>query len=106
MIMGRSESRPNLTPEARTSRLINMAYDLVEERIRDKTATSQELTHFLKLATEKSHLERELLSAQVALANAKAESIHRAEEKGELYIEAINAMRSYSGDGEYYETQL
>ena len=43
--------RPGLTPEARENQLIADAMDMAEEQIRNRTASSQVLTHFLKLAT-------------------------------------------------------
>ena len=45
-------SKPASTPEAREQQLISAAYDLVEERILNGTATSQELVHFLKLGSQ------------------------------------------------------
>ena len=51
------KSRPALTPEARENQLIAKAYDLVEQRLDDGTATSQETTHFLKLGSAKAKLE-------------------------------------------------
>ena len=42
--------RPALSPETRENQLISLAYDLVEERLLNGTATSQETTYFLKLA--------------------------------------------------------
>ena len=39
--------RPALTPEARENQLISLAVDLAEEQLRDKTASSQVITHFL-----------------------------------------------------------
>ena len=56
--------RPALTPEARENQLISMAYDLVEQRLLDGTATSQETTHFLKLGSTKARLEMEKLQKE------------------------------------------
>ena len=39
--------RPALTPEARENQMIALAVDLVEQRLLDGTASSQETTHFL-----------------------------------------------------------
>ena len=49
--------RPALTPEARENQLISLAVDLVEQRLIDGTASSQETTHFLKLGSMKNRLE-------------------------------------------------
>ena len=60
----RTRQKPSLDPEVRENQLISYAIDLVEQRLLDGTASSQETTHFLKLATQKSRLENQLLEAQ------------------------------------------
>ena len=42
------KTRPALTPEAREKQLVALAVDLVEKRLREGTASSQEVTHILK----------------------------------------------------------
>jgi hypothetical protein len=91
--------RRALTPEARENQLIAYAYDLVEERLRNGTASSQETTHFLKMGSSKAMLEREKLIAENKLANAKAEEIASRERSEELFREAIKAFGIYSGKG-------
>ena len=91
--------RPALSPEARENQLIALAVDLVEKRLIEGTASSQETTHFLKLATTKARLEREILEKQKSLIEAKTESLQSAKRVEELYANAINAMRRYSGQG-------
>lgn len=92
--------RPALTPEARENQLISLATDLVEQRLIDGTASSQETTHFLKLATSKARLEREILEKQAELITAKTENLKSAKRIEELYTEALNAMRNYAGQGD------
>ena len=84
--------------EARENQLIALAIDAVEERIRNKTATSQELCHFLKLASSKERLEKEKLALEKELLAAKAEAIKSQQRVEELYANALSAMRSYSYD--------
>lgn len=91
--------RPALTPEARENQLIALAVDLVEQRLIDGTASSQETTHFLKLGSMKNRLEMEKLAEENRLLRAKTESIQSAERVEKLYAEAIDAMRRYSGNG-------
>lgn len=67
--------RPALTPEAREGQMISLAMDLVEQRLRNGTASSQETTHFLKLATEKERLERKLAEKELELKEAKRQQI-------------------------------
>lgn len=91
--------RPALTPEARENQLIALATDLVEQRLIDGTASSQETTHFLKLATTKARLEKEILMEQKKLITAKTESLQAEKKNEELFREAIAAMKEYSGRG-------
>lgn len=91
--------RPALTPEARENQLISLAVDLVERRLREGTASSQETTHFLKLASTKARIEKEILEKQKELIEAKTQSLQSAKRVEELYANALEAMRSYSGAG-------
>ena len=91
--------RPALTPEARENQLISLATDLVEKRLIEGTASSQETTHFLKLATQEAKLKLKILEKQEELISAKTESIKSAQRTEELYRDAIIAMRKYSGGG-------
>lgn len=95
--------RPAITPEGRENQLVSLAFDLVEQRLLDGTASSQETTHFLKLGTEKARLEREKLKAENELLIAKKEDIQNNKDMKILYADAIKAMRRYSGQGGYDE---
>lgn len=90
-------TRPALTPEARENQMISLAMDLVEQRLKNGTASSQETTHFLKLATVKEQLEREQLAKENELVQAKIDAIKSSKHTEELYEDALRAMRSYSG---------
>ena len=94
------ELRPALTPEARENQLIALAMNLVEQRLRDGTASSQETTHFLKAASSKHKLEMERLKLENELVAAKTKALANAEEVKVLYEDAIKAMRMYAGHGE------
>ena len=91
------KSRPALTPEARENQLIAKAYDLVEQRLDDGTATSQETTHFLKLGSVKAKLELEKLRKETDLLVSKMEVLDSAKRMEELYSEALDAMKRYGG---------
>jgi hypothetical protein len=89
---------PATTPEGRENQLISLAMDLVEKRLMKGTASSQETTHFLKLGSTKERKELALLEQELELKKAKTESIQSAKRVEELYVNALNAMRRYSGD--------
>ena len=91
--------KPALTPEARENQLIYLATELAEQQLRDGTASSQVITHYLKLGSSKERIEKEILEKQKDLITAKTEALHSAKRIEELYANAISAMRSYSGHG-------
>lgn len=92
--------RPALTPESREQQLIAAAMDLAEEQILNGTASSQVIAHFLKLGSTKYQIEKRKLERETDLLEAKTEMIKSAEHIEELYSEAIDAMRVYSGSGD------
>lgn len=91
--------RPALTPEARENQLVSLAVDLAEKQLMEGTASSQVITHYLKLGTTKAQLEKEKLEKENELLKAKTESIRSAQRSDELYADALNAFRRYSGQG-------
>lgn len=91
--------RPALTPEARENQMISLAVDLAERQLMDGTASSQVITHYLKLGTTKERLEREKLENENELLKAKVEAYQSAARTEELYADAIAAMKNYAGVG-------
>lgn len=97
------KSRPALTPEARENQLICLATDLAEQQLRDGTASSQVITHYLKLGSSKERLEKSILEKQKELIEAKTQSLHSAQNMEQIYKDAIEAMKRYSGQGDSSE---
>lgn len=95
--------RPALTPEARENQMISLAVDLAEQQLRDGTASSQVITHFLKLGSTKERIEKEILEKQKDLIDAKTKTYQSAERIEKLYEGAIEAMKNYSGHGDSHE---
>lgn len=91
---------PPMTQEARETQLISLAMDLAEQRLRDGTASAQEITYYLRLGSQRDRLEREMLEEKNKLLNAKTEMIKSAERTEQLYAEAIKAFRIYEGEGD------
>lgn len=90
---------PATTLEARENQLIALAVDLAEKQLAKGTASSQVITHYLKLGTTKEKIEKEILEHQKELIQAKTEAIKSAKKVEALYAEALQAMRTYSGRG-------
>lgn len=88
---------PGTTPEARESQLIAAAVDLAEKQILAGTASSQVISHYLKLGSTREKLEQERLKQENDLLRAKIEQLASQKQVEVLYAEALNAMRSYAG---------
>lgn len=101
---GSSESqrkgRPALTEENREKQLVCLAIDLAEKQLREGTASSQVITHYLKIGSGREKLERERLEEENKLLRAKTKALEEQKEIKELYIGALKAMRRYSGQGD------
>ena len=92
--------RPALTPEARENQCISLAMDLAEQQLRDGTASSQVITHFLKAGASRAELEKEKLRKENLMLEAKTKAYQSSKEIKELYEGAIKAMRIYQGQGD------
>ena len=90
--------RPATTPEAREQQMVSLAMDLAEEQMRNGTASSQVITHMLKLGSSRERLEQQRLEHENELTRVKIEALESQKRIEELYDNAIKAMRSYAGD--------
>lgn len=95
----KAKRRPASTAEGRENQLIALAYDAAEERIRNGTASSAEIVHFLRLGSSKERLDQEDKRKDIELKSAKTEALQSMKRVEELYDGAIKAMRRYSGNG-------
>ena len=91
---------PARSPEERENRMISLAMDLVEQRLRNGTATSAETVHFLKLGSSREKLEQDEKRREIELKAAKTEALESAKRIEALYADAVNAMRKYGGQDE------
>lgn len=98
--VGGRRRRPATSPEGRESEISAAAYDLAEEQIRGGTASSQVITHFLKVGSRREQLEQQRISHENELLQVKRKAIEDQARIEELYVGAIDAMRSYSGASE------
>lgn len=96
-VKSKRRSPPAKTLEARENQLIALAVDLAEQQLSDGTASSQVITHFLKLGSSKDRIERENLKEKNKLLRAQTESLKSEKRIEELYEEALSAMKTYSG---------
>lgn len=102
--------RPAMTPEAREDQLVSLAVNLAEKQLREGTASSQVISHFLKIGSTKERIEREILEEQKELIVAKTDALKADKVREQQYLEVIKAMKRYSGsevdeddEDEFYE---
>lgn len=93
-------SKPAIDPGSREKQLISLAVDLAEQQLKDGTAPPSVINHFLKLASTREEIEREMLKNQSTLTAAKAAAITQGKESEVKVQEAIDAMKAYSGSNE------
>lgn len=92
--------RPAETPQGRENQLITLATNLVEKRLRAGTATSQEVCHFLKMASPREQMERQKMEYEAQLLQARTENMANSERFGELAEKALKAFKQYAGQSD------
>ena len=97
--------RPAIHEEAREKQCIALAMDRAEEQLRNGTASSQVICHFLKLGSSQAKLEKKILEVQHENIVAKTEMIKAVQRNEELFKNALSAIKTYSGktDEDYVE---
>jgi|ERR1044072_4158040 len=95
---GRRRRPPARSPEQREIQLADAAYNLAEEQIESGTASSQVITHFLKMGSTRERLEQERMQHEIELMEVKKEQLEGQKRIEDLFVHAIDAMRSYKGE--------
>lgn len=93
----KSHRKPAYTEVGRENQLVTLAIDLAEKQLSEGTASSQVITHYLKLGSTREKLEQERLSRENELLTSKVDMMASAKRVEELYEAALDAMRSYAG---------
>lgn len=96
-IVSKSAQAPAITNQQRETQLVAAALDLAEQQIRAGTASSQVLTHFLKLGSSREHLEQYKIEKENELLEAKKANLESQAKIEELYGQALKAMAQYQG---------
>ena len=97
MARRKANRRPAMTEVGRENQLVTLAIDLAEKQLSEGTASSQVITHYLKLGSTREKLEQERLLRENELLTSKVDMMASAKRVEELYESALDAMRSYAG---------
>lgn len=98
-----SQFSPASNPEERENQMISLAVNLAEQQLREGTASSQVIVHYLKLASTRNKLEEEKIKYETAMLQAKKDALNKSGQFQELMANALDAFRSYSGNTEESE---
>ena len=100
-----TESRepPSLTVEGRFDQLVNLAVDLAEERLRDKSASNQLISEIIRYGSQKEKLTREKIQMETQMLAAKADALRAQETSAQLLQDAMRAMTEYSPSRDEFE---
>jgi len=88
---------PATTIEGRNDQLIAAAFDLVERRIHEGSASAQETVHFLRMGSTKDRLEQEKLRRENLVLETRVKEMESKTSGDELLSRALAAFRGYSG---------
>ncbi len=97
---------PARSPENRENQLIELAYQVAEQRLRDGSASAQEVVHFLRMGTAKSRLEQQKLEMETELIKSKKELLEANKRSEEKYQQALDAFRLYNGQANFDDSDL
>jgi hypothetical protein len=88
---------PATTLEGRNDQLTALAFNLVERRLHDGSASAQETVHFLKMGATTARLQEEKLRMESLALQARIEEAKARNSGEELMKEALAAFKGYSG---------
>lgn len=91
---------PSFSDVSKLKRISNDAINLLHKRIKDGTATSQELCKALTLEQdyEQYEIEKERAMKELTLIDAKVEDLKSHKDTQALMEKAIEALKGYSGE--------
>lgn len=94
---------PGQTLESRENQLILLATNLAEKQLREGTASSQVIAHYLKLGSTRERLEQERLRHENMLSQAKTDALEMQKQQEVDLKAAMEAFKVYSGQDEKYD---
>ena len=98
----KSGRAPAMSVEANDNEMISLANKCAREQLRNGTASSQIICHYLKQGSERERLAVEQARADLELTRAKTKAIESSERMESMFARALSAFSTYRGetDGE------
>lgn len=82
-------------PDTIEQEMIGLAVEQAREQLKNKTAPASTVNYYLKLASSRERIERDMMKNQMALLKAKADNIEEGRSEKQAYLDAIEAIKSY-----------
>lgn len=87
-------------PDKREAEAVQAAYELALQRIKDGKASDALLTYLMKQEGKTAESARNRMVAQTRLYDVKTEAVIQDSNAAELFAQAVEAMRRYSGQSD------
>lgn len=89
---------PAMTAEGHQNYMISLAMSCAEKQMKEGSASSAVICHYLKLASKKEDIELEKAKAELELMRAKTKQIESQEASDRMYAEALRSLGLYKGE--------
>lgn len=87
---------PPINDEVLENKLISLAFNQAKAQLEEGTASSQIVTHFLRLGSIKAKIELEKLELENQLLVEKIQAEQSGQKLNEMFGEVLAALKSYS----------
>ena len=94
---------PARSEEELEKRGVGLANNLAIKQMQEGTASSQIITHFLKVGSLKEQLELKKIEYEIELLKARKDEIKSQAEQDRKYDEVMKAIASYAGKDDEWE---
>ena len=94
--MAKQNMTPPLNDEAQETKLVALALKQAQSHLEEGTASSQIVTHFLRLGSIRAQVELEKLELENRLLEEKILAERSGQQLNEMFGEVLAALKSYS----------
>ena len=94
--MTKQTMTPAITDEAMENKLVALALKQAQGQLEEGTASSQIMTHFLKLGSLRHQVELEKIRLDSKLVEEKILAERSGQQSNEMMVEVLEALKSYS----------
>lgn len=106
--MAKQPMTPPVNDEAMEAKMIALAIQQAQKQLEKQTASSQIVTHFLRLGSQRAQIELEELQLKNRLLEEKIAAEQSGQKVNEMFQEVLAALKSYTyvPPGPDYESDI